>query len=293
MQQRILVMILVAVAASVASAQIFDDNFDDGAAAGRWSAPFFSTELDPPVIDGVVDYALDYSAFGIPAAPNSAGTTIGLGIQVNNTDQPADEGEAIGVSPMIMNLPGDYSITADVFIYYAGGAGSSEHAIIGVNSDQSGVPFVFEPAGAGVNYHIPHNSGLSGLSYPDDYYRIADGTVTGLYGDQAGLDDPDTLGIPFVGTDPIFDDPGYAGNRWFSLELTKSGNEVSLFIEGVLIDTFDTTGGTTDGDIVLAGADIFNSANPDNWIIWDNVNVVPEPASLLLIGLAGLALRRR
>jgi hypothetical protein len=283
----------VVVLATTASAQVFSDNFDDLGGAGRWSSPFFSSELNPPALDGLVDYAFDYSTLGIAPAPNSAGTTIGLGFQVNNTDDPVDEGEAIGVSPLIANLPDNYTITADVFIYFNGtGGGSSENATIGINSDQSGVPFLYKPQGTGVTYSIPHNSGLTS-TVGDDYARGVDGTWTALYGNHAGGIDPATLNIPFVGVDPIFDDPGYAGNRWFSLELSNINNIVTISIEGVVIDQYDNTAGTTAGDIVVGLADNFNSANPNNWGIWDNFVVTPEPASLVLLALSALAVRRR
>lgn len=290
--RKLVALAAAAVMVTAASAQVFNDDFDDLGGAGRWSSPFFSTELDPPVFDGAVDYALDYSTLDIPSAPNSAGTTIGLGLQTNITDQPVDEGEAVGVSPLIGSLPADYVITADVFIYYGGGAGASEHAMIGINSDQSGVPFVFKPTeGVGVTYSIPHNSGLT--TPGDDYARGVDGTWTSLWGDGAGDTDPATLNIPFNGVDPIFNADGYAGNRWFSLELSNIGNLVTLSIEGVVIDQYDNSGGTTSGEIFLGVADMFNSSNANNWTIWDNVNVIPEPASLALLAMGLLALRRR
>jgi hypothetical protein len=244
----------------------------------------------------LVDYAFDYSSLttfdGVPPVGGGA-TSIGLGIQVNNVDDPVDEGIAIGVSPLIQDLPGDYKVSVEAFIYYAGGSGSSEHAVIGANADGTVLPHVFGTPGAGQFYHVPHNSGLT-PSFPDDYYRVADGTVTGLYGDaDQGLTDPETLGITFEGDDPVFGDAGYAGNRWFTLELEKTGNIINVFIEGVQIDSYDIGAGATTGEIVLGGADIYNSANDANWIIFDNFTVVPEPTSLVLLGLAGLMIRRR
>lgn len=275
------------------AATLFDDDFDDGQASTRFSAPFFSAETGS--IDGLVDYALDYSTLGLPSAPHSSGgSTIGLGIQVNNTDDPVDEGEAIGVSPNVAALPGDYSVSVDAYIYYGGGAGSSEHAVLGVDADGTAVPFTFVTPGAGQFYHIPHNSGVGTPSYPDDYYLAADGVLIELYdgdgaADSDSVPDAETIGIfPADGTDPIFNDAGFPGNQWMTLKLEKSGNMLSMSINGTLIDTHDIGSGASTGDIVLAGADIFNSANPDNWIIFDNIAVVPEPATWVLLVMAGL-----
>lgn len=289
------VFVLTLATSGISRGEIFfSENFDGGGGAASFTGPFFSSETG--AIDGLVDYALDYGAFGLPSAPNSSGgTTIGLGIQVNNTDDPIDEGEAVAVSPIIADLPENYVVVADAFIYYAGGSGSSEHAVIGVNSDGSAVPFTFVPAGPGLTYHIPHNSGLSGTSYADDYYRVEGGTVTGLYGNDAvpAVPDPETLTIPFKGEDPIFGDPGYPGNRWFTMTLAVQDGLASLSIEGVLIDQFDVSGQAA-GDILLGGADIFNSANASNWILFDNVKVVPEPGALALLCLSlGLVVAAR
>ncbi|MCA9234899.1 MAG: hypothetical protein KDA44_05485 [Planctomycetales bacterium] len=280
-------------ASSAARAQYFADDFDDLGAATRFSAPIFSAETG--VIDGTVDYAFDYGTLGVPSAPRSVGgTTIGLGIAVNNTDDPVDEGEAVGVRPLIGSLPTNYRVVVDAFIYYASGGGSSEHAVLGVNGDGASVPFTFVPGGGGQFYHIPHNSGLSNTAYADDYYRVADGVVTKLYDGDSGtvFPDPETLGIFPDGTDPLFNDPGFPGNQWMTLQLVKTGSTLEMKIDGVLIDTYDIGAGATTGDIVLAGADIFNSANPTNYIIFDNVAVVPEPASCVLLALAALGLVR-
>ena len=278
---------------------LFSDDFDDGNAASRYSAPFFSTEVvptpGPGEYDGVVNFALDYStlpgymplsgdpAIPVPPVPSSTGGTIGLGIQVNNFDEPGDEGEAIGVSPLIAGLPSDYTITVDAFIYYESGGGSSEHAVLGVNGDGTAVPFTFVPSGAGQYYHVPHNSGLDNTAYADDYYRVTDGTVTKLYDgdDGTAVRDPETIGIFPDGTDPVFNDAGFPGNQWMALRLTKEGDTIKFYVSDTLLDTFDASSGATSGDIVLAAADIFNSANSTNWIIFDNLvveaGVIPPP----------------
>lgn len=283
--QLCILLVITFILAPHAGAVLFEEDFDAGTAASKFGTPFFSSEVpgfggacNTPGVecDGAIEFAFDYSSIGLLPAPNSTGeTTIGLGLQVNIFDDGAfDEGEAIAVSPIIAALPSEYRITADTFIFYGGGAGASEHAVIGINSDQNSVPFTFEPAGVGTVYHVPHDSGLDDYELPDDYYRVSDGTLTGLYGGapSLGLEDPEVLNIPFVGDDPIFDDPGYAGNRWFSMELLVRGGTATFSIEGVVIDQFDVSTQAA-GDLLFGVADIFNSVNSSNWVVWDNIVV--------------------
>lgn len=292
-----------AASSALANPVIFEDDFNDGMAVNRWSGPIFSSELNPQTIDGAVDYAFDYSTLtGLNPAPGVApntddGSTVGIGIQVNNTNQPVDEGEAIGISPIIPGGLTDYALTVDAFVWYNGaGGGTSEHFLINPGNDGVNAPFIFEPAGTGVTYHIPHNSGLSNPGFDDDYYRVNSdpGNATdALYGSAPGNIDPSTLGITFDGVDPVFDDAGYPGNRWFTLELVVVGDTAEVYINGTLIDVYTDPNDALSGDVLLGGADIFNSANPDNWIIFDNVRIIPSPAAAGLFGLAGLAAARR
>lgn len=268
---------LASLMAADAGAVIFAEDFDAGTAESRFSTPFYSTEVvGTNEWDGTVDFAFDYSTIGLAPAPNSMDeTTIGLGLQVNIFDDGlVDEGEAIAVSPIIEALPGEYRITADAFIWYGGGAGASEHAVLGVNSDRNSVPFAYKPDGMGTVYHIPHDSGLDDSLVPDDYYRVSDGTATGLYGNapSLSLQDPEVLEIPFVGDDPTFDDAGYAGNRWFSTELLVRNQTATFYVEGVVIDQFDISAQAA-GDILIGATDMFNSVNDVNWIVWDNIVV--------------------
>jgi hypothetical protein len=266
-----------------AGAQIHSEDFDDANAASRFSSPFFSVESGLG-LDGAVDLALDYSTLGVVSAPNSVGgTTIGLGIQVNNVDDPVDEGIAIGVSPLIASLPGDYLVKVDANVLYVSGAGASEHAVVGVNAVGDAVPFTFAPAGAGQFYHFPHDSGLLAPGFADDYYRVADGVVTELYNDDPNdaVPHPDTLNIPFpADPPPPLSEPGFAGSQWVELELRKLGDTLTFLVNGVEVDQYDIGGGASSGNIVLAGSDIFNSNNDLNWILFDNLRVeAPAEAS--------------
>ena len=109
----ILTLALVAALAGVTNAQFMED-FDDGAASTRWSAPIVDSEV--ATFDGSVDYAFDYAAAGIPAAPNGGGG-IGLRMFANQTDESTgDEGESIVVIANDAVMPsGDFIYKVDAY----------------------------------------------------------------------------------------------------------------------------------------------------------------------------------
>ena len=87
---------------------IFSEDFDDGSAASRWTSPIVDAETS--AFDGSVDYAYDYGALGVPAAPGGGAST-GVLMQVNLTDDTAGgEGESVGIIPTVAAamLPGPF-----------------------------------------------------------------------------------------------------------------------------------------------------------------------------------------
>ena len=94
----------------------FFDSFDDGNAAMR----FTTSAINNPV----ANYAYDYSAAGIPSAPNSTGgSTIGLRMAARTT--PSDAAGAVAAIRNGMPMSGDYTMTVDMWINYNGGAGGA------------------------------------------------------------------------------------------------------------------------------------------------------------------------
>lgn len=75
-----LFVVLSTLSSQLSAQVIFTETFDDGAAAGRWSAPII--EAENGAFDGAVDFAFDYSSLGVPAAPGGDGSTIGLFMEV-------------------------------------------------------------------------------------------------------------------------------------------------------------------------------------------------------------------
>ena len=301
--------------ASTSYGQFFED-WDDGAGADRWSAPITALE-DPGIsFDGSVDYAFDYSSIGAPSAPNSTGgTTIGVAMETNITDQcpddpnctDADEGEGVGIVPLsaLGQIPdSDFKLTTDAYMFWNFESGSTEYLSIGVFSQGTAVPLRFNlDNGDGLAWQFDGEGG-SGT----DILRFEgpDGSETGLGGWEDFDCDPDfTFNIGEPGTCyPGNQTPGPA-NQWVEVAVESVGGMVTLSVDGLVLDTFDNTAGAFSGGSLMIGqSDPFNSVNPDdalgnsNLVVFDNISltVVPEPSAglLSLVGLlALLAVRRK
>src|SRR5881392_2619165 len=88
---------------------LFQDNFD-ATPASNWIINA-ATPQDRATI------GFDYSTVGIPAAPNSSGTTIGAMLQAN---RPVGAGSLSGVSisPVGQSFPGDFQVRYDLWMNF-------------------------------------------------------------------------------------------------------------------------------------------------------------------------------
>src|SRR5688572_21080125 len=121
---------LFSVFVSAASAQtLFSDNFDS-------AGGLYTINQDP---DAEVLFTYDYSAVGIPSAPNSTGgTTLGVRFRANHGDLTLGA-QAINISPTGQTFSGDYSLRFDLWInpngpFPAGGGGSTQFGTAGVGT---------------------------------------------------------------------------------------------------------------------------------------------------------------
>ena len=299
--------------ASTASAQvIFSDDFDDGAGATRWSTGIAAQEDPGIAVDSVVHYAFDYSVLGAGPATNSAGTTIGVAFESNITDQcptdaactDSDEGEGVAIVPLagLADIPaGDFKLTADVYMYWNFESGSTEYGTIGAFSGGTASPLRFgldDGDGLAWQFDGDGDSGTDLLRYEDPgagetglggYETIPNGSIPGVETCEPGVD--------CAGTTPIGPQ-----NQWVEMAITSIGGNVSLSMNGYVMDTFDNTGGgLAGGTIMIGGSDPFNSVNIDNSAglsnmqVFDNVvlTVVPEPGQPRAVRLRRLELAWR
>ena len=289
----------LAAGASRADAQAFSENFDDAGAAGRWNiASQHERTAQPTTLpDGSVNFAFDYSTLGI-APPVGTSSTIGSFIQVNNTDQAGDEGESYVIFPKTFTLPAGYwRVDADMFVYNDGGAGTTELGMIGayLNAADPVAPYQWGSRGGPLAWIYSGEGGSTA-----DLARFREGTATTTgYG---AISDYNT--VP-AGTIPGFETgaTGAGGpapdasprGTWVDVTIENVNGQVSWYLNGALIETYDNTARFySDGTFFLGATDPFNSVNAGGGTIIDNIVVtVPEPASLTLLGLAALRLLNR
>jgi hypothetical protein len=208
--------LILACAPVVGRAQtvLFNDDFDAGTSAGRYS--FFSADREGTgtfgtgtfVGDTSANFAFNYGAYTyrttdpndgvtpitltIPSAPHSTGgTTIGLRMDVNNANGGSASLQALpklaeylgGVAPS-----GDHKLTFDVFIDYnghtLGGGGSTEWFMAGINNDMAnpaGARVGGEPFGVGKGNALAINgergNGFDYRTYTDNS-RLDNGSTT-------------------------------------------------------------------------------------------------------------------
>jgi hypothetical protein len=286
---------------------LFQDNFDT-TPVSNWTINAGTTR-DQAVI------GFDYSTVGIPAAPNSGGTTIGAMLQAN---QPGTTTSLSGVSisPVGQSFTGDYQLRYDLWENFpgpgpGGGTGSTQLTAGGIMT--SGNVATFAGSGDGL-WFAATGEGGSTQDYRV-YYNGVNQTTAALYpaGGQnstlayyttafpGGVSAPaaqTTLFSQQTGTTAA----GSIGWAWHDVTITKVGNLVSWDVDGVRLANVDlsTTPAFGGNNILFAQADINTNqttvANaPVLFGVIDNVRVtaVPEPSTFALVGLAALALAIR
>ena len=271
---------------------LFEDDFNTDTSA-NWvilsgtSADENDAAYDAALGDYIVDFAYDYSASGIPPAPNSTDkSTKGVRISVNNTDNTAGS-ESIGVNLFAAdkNFSGNYALHVDMWINYngpaGGGTGSTEHAIFGMNHSGETVGWTTLPTGDGIWYGVDGEGGSS-----SDYYSFeADDseTVTALpleLSGQVGKNQTHPA-FQFLFPAPAFETQGSPGKHWVSIEIRQKDDVLSWVMNGMVIASRPVAeefyGVRTEGTVMLGYMDLYNSiANPkeDNFVIYDNLRVV-------------------
>lgn len=319
MQRNFLValpVLIVTVAIQPATAAVlFSDQMTSGAAWG----------LNLSGADFAATFGYNYSADGIPEAPNSQGgdaATSGLKLQANIIDPAA--AAFFTAYPIGQNFTGTYRLRFDAWMNF-----DADEVASGSSNGTT------EFLGGGIGYNntsIDVGSGAQAIATGDggsgsDWRAFKEGPLFIASADMAAGSRN--------GSDPYYSDflpavapPGAQGQsasgiagspgfQWITWQITVLGDQVLMDIikpggdelRIVTIDCGDTTDGSTgcatDGNISLFYADYFSSVSPrpdltfgiiDNVVVEDGfVVAAPEPATLAILGLglAGLGFARR
>jgi hypothetical protein len=285
-------------------AVLFSEDFNDGNAATRWSTAVQteSTALPTTGPDGSVNFAFDYSTLGVPSAPGGSGT-IGAFIQVNNTDQQGDEGETYIIFPNGQSFSGNFALTADMFVWNDGGAsgaGTTELGMVGafLNNGDPVAPYQWGTRGGPLAWIYSGeggstadlatftegnatSTGYAPLPTPPgaDYNAVAAGSIPGFETGVSGAGGP-------AGDN--------ASGSWVKVRIESVGSTINWYLNGALINSYDNSSGFyTAGNIFLGATDPFNSVNAGGGTIVDNINVVPEPSTVMLCAICALAFANR
>lgn len=314
------------------AAVLFTDSFNTAASAANY------TVVTSDATSSFPTYAYDYSALGIPSAPNSGdNSTFGLKLDANNGPGTAT---AEGITlHTLLSFSGDYRLKFDAWLnvngpFGGGGSGSTNYLTAGVGGD--GITNNRGPSNAA-------NAGLSGVggwtavngeNGNGNDYRLQKDTVvqdvaSGQYaavtdgnGDLPRDGDNDyyapvqPLGV-IVDNLPV---QGGQGNQtgtsfvgsfgmdWHEVELivdadggTGGAASMQWLVDGLLIGTLDAGANgsfSANGRATLGYYDPTANASDApqySFALIDNLTVVPEPASfiLLAIAFAGLSMWRR
>lgn len=294
--------------AAIGSAQLYSENFDVDPTA-NWVV-----NKGPNPGGSFANFFFDYSSYGIPSAPNSGGTTRGLRLEANVV---GGVFSGLSVSPVGQSFTGDYEVHADMWWNFVGpgpigGSGSTQAGGLGIGTSgavpqwaggtQDSVWFacttdgnssvdwraystaaptgypdgstVFAAAGPGNRNHShPYYAGFGGVALP--------ATQAAIF--------PTQTGTTLVGS---------VGFEWHDVVVKKLGNTITWTMDGLLIATIDATTVTLGGSNIHfnyfdTNATSTTDPNRLNFVLVDNVRVVPEPATLATLGLGALALLRR
>jgi hypothetical protein len=284
----------LALVASSTNAQIlYSETFDDGQATTRWTAQagkgFAMTTLAPaPMdtnfdqapfpVDGVNDdfsgFAYDYSVAGVPSAPGSGGSTIGLKLQASMFSNALGGFSANpnGVNLNALSPTGNYSVKFQSWSsmvgtatgFPAGGSGTTMLSTFGILTSGTASETVLSSDGVFFAYTLDGNSSGDFRAYSVEDNNSYDGSAgephatyhaggrnntTGtLYTDAlgSGRTVPASVSAAFPAQNMTGTlNTGTPAFQWVTHEIRKVGNLAEWYVNGFKLITVDMTSFST------------------------------------------------
>jgi len=310
----------IALVSSTADGQgiYWQDNFDSFGSPSTITAAgtangydiLFNASAGPSDFGAVFGY--DYSAAGIPSAPNSGGSTRGLQLYVNKDATVANT--AVNLYPTGLSVSGDFKLRFDLWMNYPSSGNTTEHALFGINHSGTFANRAANAAGSdGLFFAMSGEGGSSGTSTTARDYSVFRGQGAGLaplllrtnnftFGPDSGIgnsfDNADPLaGSTFPSGSHPYGFSGVPGMRWVQGEVrqeTVDGSPlVTWMLNGVIFAQYTNSTAYTAGDIMIGYNDIFTSVSPaDTYVVFDNivVSTIPEPTTAVLAGMGAVAM---
>jgi len=302
----ILGVLAATVSAGSTSASLYNENFDVDPTA-NW------TVNDPGLSDVLADFHYDYSAIGVPSAPNGTGTR-GLKLTANNS---GGVFSGFSVSPNGQSFSGNYSVSFDMWQNYvgppgAGGSGSTQITLYGIgtagnvaiwpgSSPKESVAFGTTLDGGSASDFRAYSSAAS-TSYPAGnpvYFATSINNSDAYYAGFTGQSAPGAQVALFPGQTGSTD-VGETSFAWRRVIIDVADGFATWSIDGLPLAKVDlstvTLGG---GNIFFGHSDTNASSSTDpndvllNVTLIDNIEVIPEPATAALLAAGSLLILRR
>jgi hypothetical protein len=302
------VAVVLAIPTSSFGATLYSQDFNADDTANWTVLP--STAAN--ATDYVADFFYDYSAIGVPAAPNGSGTR-GLKMTANNSSGVFG---GLTVSPNGQSFSGDYTVSFDMWQNYVGplgpgGGGSTQFSQYGIGTAAATSQWIGSASKDSVSFGTTLDGGSASdfrayssaavTSYPSGnaVYLAPSGAINNSDAFYIAAFPSVSAPAAQVGLFPgqtESTDPGETSFSWRRVAIDVSGGFATWSIDGTPLATVDlSTVSFGGGDIFFGHNDTNGGSSTDpnrialNVTLIDNIQVmaVPEPSTFVLCALAG------